>query len=110
VEQIEKNDDTNRSVIAAMIVFMCSVDNGYRRVILRKFGEDFTHGYFENRVALISLRSFNINIIDISKVNKKLTKAPFYTNTFKNKDLVFVRGFDEGSSEENVEIEQLYSL
>lgn len=110
-EQIEKNDETNRPVIASMILYMCSIDHGYRRVILRKFGEHFTHRYFQNRAALISLRAFPADIIDSKIIDKTLVHAHQFTHRYKNKDLIFVQGFEE-NEEENLEysIEQLYSI
>lgn len=110
-EQIEKNDETNRAVIASMILYMCSVDVGYRRVILRKFGENFTHRYFQNRVALISLRSFPTDIIDAKIIDKTLVNAHQFTHKYKNRDLIFVQGFEEKDEEYSEDsIEQLYSI
>jgi hypothetical protein len=109
VKNIEKNDETNRPVIASMIIYICSVDHNYRRVILRKFMEDFTHGYFQNRIALISLRSFDSQKIHDKHIFPSLKSAPAFTNKFKDKDLVYVQGYDEDESDEN-NLEQLYSL
>lgn len=108
-KHIEKNDETNRPVIAAMIIYLCSVDKNYRRVILRKFGEDFTHGYFQNRISMISLRSFETKLIKNSSINDTLKKAHDFTYKYRNKDLVFISGFEENSDEENY-TEQLYSI
>lgn len=109
VVQIEKNDDTNRAVIAAMTIYMCSIDLGYRRIILRKFGENFTKHYFQNRLALISLRSFSPDIVNYEYINQTLKNAPQFTYKYKNKDLVFVQGFDEDEDSEN-NFDQLYSI
>lgn len=109
VKQIEKNDSTNRAVIAAMIIYVCSVDSGYRRVILRKFAEGFAQGYFQNRISLISLRSFPTDIINSSKITPTLNYSIDYTHRFKNKDLVFVQGFDENEETSDL-FEQLYSI
>jgi len=110
IGQIEKNDETNRPVIASMIIYMCSVDHGYRRVILRKFGEGFAHGYFQNRIALVSLRNFPPEIIDESNISKTLSTAHKFTHHFKDKDLVFVQGFDETDEDSDEDLEQLYSI
>lgn len=108
VKHIEKNDETNRAVIAAMIIYICSVDENYIRVVLRKFGEGFTHRYFQNRIALISLRKFDISLIAVDKIDNSLKKAHELTNKFKTKDLVYIQGFDE--SDDDGSIEQLYSI
>ena len=110
VKQIEKNDRTNEAVIAGMIIYICSVEEGFRRVILRKFEEGFTHGYFQNRVALVSLRSFNIDLIDKENINKTLQNAHPFTNKFKNKDLVYVQGFNEDRLDSDNYFDQLYSI
>lgn len=112
VKQIEKNDDTSPAGIAGMIIYMCAVKKDYRRVILRKLGEKFTHGYFQNRVALVSLRNFQTDLIDNSCfINDTLTKAHPFSHKFKNKDLVFVCGFDEYMDDENdAPEEQKYSV
>jgi len=107
-KSIEKNDDTNLPVIAAMVIYMCSVDHNYRRVILRKFEEGFTHGYFQNRIALVALRSFRPELISPKNTNETLTEASSFTNKYSDKDLVYVRGLDEEEDGEGT-MEQLYS-
>lgn len=111
VESIEKNDETNRPVIAAMILYVCSVDNNYMRVISRKFDEKFTHGYFQNRIALISLRSIDTLLIDEKSIDKSLLYSHSFTSKFKDKDLVYIQGFDESDDYKNDDMfEQLYSI
>ncbi len=109
VRCIEKNDDTNKAVIAAMVIYMCSVDLEYRRVILRKYEEGFTHGYFQNRIALVALRSFRPEIV-IGKTEPSLNKSHEFSHKKKDRDLVFVRGFDEFDNANGEASEQLYSL
>ncbi len=108
VNHIEKNDETNRVVIAGMVIYICSVDSNYTRVILRKFEEGFTHGYFQNRIALITLRKFDKDLVKSKEIDKSLQCAHEFTNRFRTKDLVYVQGFDE--SDDNEFIEQLYSI
>lgn len=110
ISQIEKNDETNRPVIAAMIIYLCSVDPGYRRVVLRKLGENFAHGYFQARIALISLRSFETDILALENIDNSLKDAHPFTHKFKDKDLVYVKGFDEDEESTSDEFEQLYSI
>lgn len=109
VDNIEKNDETNKAVIAAMIIYVCSVDKNYKRVIARKFSEEFSHGYFQNRISLIALRAFELDIIYREHIHTSLIYSQEFTNKHKDRDLVFIPGFDEdNSSDEN--FEQLYSL
>lgn len=110
-KQIEKNDETNRPVIAAMIIYMCSIDNNYKRVLIRKLNEDFTHGYFQERTVLIALRSFNKNLLPLNSLKNKPLKDSFkYTHENKDRDLVFIQGYDEDNDNEYIESEQLYSI
>jgi len=109
VKCIEKNDDTNRPVVAAMVIYMSSVDLEYRRVVLRKYEEGFTHGYFQNRIALVALRSFRPDIV-IGKTEVSLEKSHEFSHKKKDRDLVFVRGFDEFDNANGEISEQLYSL
>lgn len=110
VQKIEKNDETNRPVIAALLIYMCSVDDNYRRVVVRKMGENFTKGYFQNRLTLISLRSFDSSIIDKKHIHPTLKYSFEMTNKFKDKDLVYVQGINENKENINSYFEQLYSL
>jgi hypothetical protein len=109
IKQIEKNDQTNRAVIAAMVIYMCSVDKDYRRVVLRKHGEEFAKGYFQNRMALISLRAFSPDFINQEFIDSTLKYAHEFTHKYKNKDLVFVLGAEE-EDEDSESFEQLYSI
>lgn len=109
VKNIERNDETNRAVIAAMIIYVCSVDSNYKRVIIRKLEEGFTHGYFQNRIALISLRTFDTELIKKQNIDKSLKSSHEFTNKFKHKDLVYIQGFDETDDDDSF-IEQLYSI
>ena len=110
ITEIEKNDDTNRAVIAAMTIYMCSIDEKYRKILLRKFNDGFAHQYFQNRIALISLRKFDSENIEKDKMDKSINKSHEFTNKYKHKDLVFVLGFDESNEEEENYFEQLYSI
>jgi hypothetical protein len=110
-KQIEKNDETNRPVIASMIIYMCSIDKNYKRVLLRKLNDDFTHGYFQERTVLIALRSFDKNLLPLKLLKNASLKDSFkYTNENKDNDLVFIQGYDEDNDNEYVESEQLYSI
>ncbi|MCD2421785.1 RNA-directed DNA polymerase [Niabella pedocola] len=108
--QVEKNDETNRPVIAAMIIYLCSVEDDYKRVILRKFGQGFTRRYFQNRIALIALRSFEPELIPSKQISASLKDAPEFTNKFGHRDLVYVYGLDETNDDQEENFEQLYSL
>jgi hypothetical protein len=112
IEHVEKNDDTKRPVIAAMLIYLASIDESYRRVILRKLDEQFTHGYFQNRLALVALRGYDTTFFDVKKMHRTLQKAHPHTHKHGHKELVYVPGFEEDDKDgENVEfVDQLYSI
>ncbi len=107
VNNIERNDETKRAVIGGMIIYVCSIDNNYKRVLLRKFSEKFTHGYLQNRISLIALRSFSPSLIPSDSINPSLKKSFSFTSHYSNKDLVYIYGL---SDKENDGFEQLYSI
>lgn len=108
MKNIEKNDETNKTVIASMIMYICSIDINYKRVISRKFGEDFTNGYFQNRIAIIALRAFDTRLLNSDYFHYSLKNSHEFTNKFKNKDLIYIQGFNE--EDEDSFIDQLYSI
>jgi hypothetical protein len=109
INQIEKNDQTNEAGIASMIIYICSVDPHFHRVINRKLTEGkYRHSYFQSRLSLIAQRNLEITSIPEDEIHSSLKKAPPFTNSFKNKDLVLSpRG---NAYSEDLIIEQLYSL
>lgn len=109
VEQIEKNDDTKRSVIGAMIIYMSTIDKSYRRVVLRKFQEGFARGNFQRRSVLIALRSFPSRLVRNEHLTSSLDASHEFTHKFKDKDLVFVPGAS-GEDESDQFLEQLFSI
>ncbi len=109
IESVEKNDDTKRPIVASMLIYLCSVDENYRKILLRKFEENFTHGYFQNRLALITLRSFSPELVPKKYINSSLAFSPI--TLFKNKDksLIFIPGVKEIEIDYDLQ-EQIYSL
>lgn len=111
VQNIEKNDDTNKPVIAGMLIYVCSVNIEYRRIVIRKLEEGFTNGYFQNRIALITLRKFPSELLHRVCTHPSLKESHLFTHKFKDRDLVFVPGFVENEEDMDDETEdQLYSL
>src|SRR5690606_33949524 len=89
INQIEKSDQTNEAGVSEMIIYMCSIDRNFDRVINRKFSEGkYSHSYFQSRLALIAQRKLETTSIPKVHIHPTLTSAPLFTNSFKNKDLV----------------------
>lgn len=109
IKAIESNDETKRPAIAAMMLYMGAVDSNYRRIILRKFGEGFTHGYFQNRAALIILRSFSTGLIPYKYLDETLSQAHPFLHKYKDKELVYIPGLHDDDESENL-FDQFYSV
>lgn len=91
-----------------MLIYLSSVEEGYRRIILRKLEERFAHDYFQTRIAQICARSFASHLIDVAGLHKSLRKAPQFTHLHGDRELVFISNSEEADEDE--EFEQLYSL
>jgi hypothetical protein len=104
---LDKNDETSKPVIAAMMIYMGTIDLNYRRVILRKFNDSFTNGNFQKRIAMIVLRSFESSEISFKNIEDKAVHISL--NHFKDKELVYILG-ERDDSEIDITLLQIYSL
>lgn len=105
---LDSNDETSRPIIAAMMIYMGTIDKDFRRVILRKYNEGFTHGCnFQERIALIVLRA--IESSEILFNDSKVKAIHESLNYFKDKDLVYIPG-EKDDTEIDLELLQIYSL
>ncbi len=93
VNEIEKNDETRRVEVAAIIIYMVTINPEYARVILHKLRGGQLHGNLQNRCAVVALRSLDHQVIDeeVSKAigNDTLCLSHEYLNKNKDKPLVF---------------------
>ena len=109
LNQIECNDQTNEPTIAAMMIYMCSIDSNFLRVVNRFHLEGrFKQSYFQSRLSLIAQRKLDISLISPEMIHSTLKKSPIYTNSYKNKDLVLSPTTFSQSGK--FIIDQLYSL
>lgn len=102
---LDSNDDLNRPVIAALMIYMGSIDDKYRRIVLNKFKKGFTNGDFQKRAALITLRSFLTEDVFIGDSQDSAMHESLHKH--KDKELIFVNG---ESDEDYSELIQMYSL
>ena len=86
-----------------------SVDKNFKRIILRKFEENFTNGYFQNRASLIALRSFDKLEPRRDAIHSSLSNSFPYTSKFGHKDLVFYHDIEINYDEQDL-IEELFSI
>jgi hypothetical protein len=106
-ELLRTNDDSNKPVVAAVMIYMVSIDDDYRRIILSLFKKGFIRGDFQERLALIALRKFDPE--DLSLDSLSLNSMHKSLHRFKEKPLVYVAG---EISDESIDYEllQIYSL
>lgn len=108
-QQIEINDSTQIATTSAQILYLSTIDKNFKRIILRKLEENFTTGYFQNRAALIALRSFNLLEPKKEAIHPALSSSFPFTSKFGNKDLVFYHD-NELINEDQDLIEELFSI
>lgn len=93
VDEIEKNDETRRVEVAAIIIYMVTINPEYAREILHKLRDGQLHGNLQYRCALVALRSLDHQVIDdvVKKAidNDALCLSHEYLNRHKDKPLVF---------------------
>lgn len=108
-EKIEINDSTQKATTSAQILYLSTVDKNFKRILLRKLGEDFTTGYFQNRASLIALRSFSLIAPKTESIHPALSNSFPFTSKFGDKDLVFYHDIELNHEEQDL-IEELFSI
>ena len=109
IQKIEINDSTQKATTSAQILYVSTVDKNFKRIILRKLEENFTTGYFQNRAALIALRSFNLLEPKKENIHPALSCSFPFTSKFGHKDLVFYRDIEFINEDQDL-IEELFSI
>lgn len=93
VNEFEKNDETRRVEIAAIMIYIVTINPKYTRIILHKMRDGQLHGNLQYRCAMIALRSLNHQVIDKEVMaeigNESLYLSHEYLNKNKNKPLIF---------------------
>jgi len=108
-QRVEVNDKTQTATTASQILYLSTVDKNFKRILLRKLNENFTDGYFQNRVSLIALRSFNLIEPQEHALHDSLKESFRFTSKFGNKDLVYYNDLEITGNESEL-IEQLFSI
>lgn len=108
-QKIEINDKTQKATTAAMLLYLSTVDKNFKRILLRKVKEKFTDGYFQNRAALVALRSFTLVEPSLDSLHESLTESFKFTNKFGDKDLVHYHDIEISESNSDL-TEQLFSI
>jgi hypothetical protein len=108
-QQIEINDSTQKATTSAQILYLSTIDKNFKRIILRKLEENFTTGYFQNRAALIAIRSFDLLEPKKKSIHPALSSSFPFTSKFGNKDLVFYHDIELINEDQDL-IEELFSI
>lgn len=90
--EIEKNDETKTVEVAAIFIYMVTVNPEYARILLHRLRDGQLHGNLQKRCALIAIRALDSQVIDEEAKNNlsaPLQKCHFYLNRQKSKSLVF---------------------
>ncbi|SMG45139.1 RNA-directed DNA polymerase [Arenibacter troitsensis] len=101
---LDSNDVISRPVVAAMMIYMGSIDENYKRIVLNKYKDDYISGSFQERAALITLRSFTTEDVCNKKDNTAIHES---LHKHKDKELIYING---ECDEDYSEIIQMYSL
>lgn len=91
-EEIETNDETKTIEVAAIFIYMVTVNPEYARILLHRLRDGQLHGNFQKRCALIAMRALDSQAIDAE--TRKHLRDPLktchpYLNRNKEKPLVF---------------------
>jgi hypothetical protein len=90
---LKKNDETRRVEIAAIIIYIVTINPEYARIILHKMRNGQLHGNLQYRCAMIALRSLDHQVIDnevMAEINNEaLCLSHEYLNINKDKPLIF---------------------
>lgn len=108
-QQIEINDSTQKATSSAQMLYLSTIDKNFKRIILRKLEENFTTGYFQNRAALIAIRSFDLLEPKKESIHPALSSSFPFTSKFGNKDLVFYHDIELINEDQDL-IEELFSI
>lgn len=91
-QEIEKNDETKTVEVAAIFIYMVTVNPEYARILLHRLRDGQLHGNLQKRCALIAIRALDNQVIDeeaLNNLSAPLKKCHSYLNKQKDKNLVF---------------------
>ena len=113
-QEIEKNDETKTVEVAAIFIYMVTVNPEYARILLHRLRDGQLHGNLQKRCALIAIRALDNQVIDkeaLKNLSTPLQKCHYYLNKQKDKNLVFFNHItsDPLATNETVLFPELYS-
>ena len=91
-EEIEKNAETKTVEVAAIFIYMVTVNPEYARILLHRLRDGQLHGNLQKRCALIAMRALDSQVIDneaLGRLCEPLKMCHPYLNENKERALVF---------------------
>ena len=116
VNEIEKNDETRKVEIAAILIYMATINPKYTRTLFHKLRDRILHGNLQKRCALVACRGLNESVIDkeaLEALSPPLKDNLRYLNKHKDKDLVLFHRISSYAFERNESVlfpESYYGL
>ena len=104
VKEIEKNDETRKVEIAAIIIYMATINPKYTRTLFHKLRDGLLHGNLQKRCALVACRGLNERVIDkeaLEVLSPPLKDNLRYLHKHKDKDLVLFHRISSYAFERN---------
>ena len=113
-QEIEINDETKTVEVAAIFIYMITVNPEYARILLHRLRDGQLHGNLQKRCVLIAIRALDNQVIDkeaLKHLSTPLQKYHYYLNKQKDNNLVFFNHIasDPLATNESVLFPELYS-
>ena len=113
-EEIEKNAETKTVEVAAIFIYMVTINPEYARILLHRLRDGQLHGNLQKRCALIAMRALDPQVIDkeaLGKLREQLKMCHSYLNEHKKRALVFFHQISSHllSTNESVLFPEYYS-
>lgn len=113
-EEIEKNAETKTVEVAAIFIYMVTINPEYARILLHRLRDGQLHGNLQKRCALVAMRNLDPQVIDEEtqgNLKDQLNTCHSYLHKNKDKPLVFFHQVSSNplSSNKNVLYPEYYS-
>ena len=113
-EEIEKNAETKTVEVAAIFIYMVTINPEYARILLHRLRDGQLHGNLHKRCALVAMRNLDPQVIDEEtqgNLKDQLNTCHSYLHKNKDKPLVFFHQVSSNplSSNKNVLYPEYYS-
>lgn len=113
-EEIEKNAETKTVEVAAIFIYMVTINPEYARILLHRLRDGQLHGNLQKRCALVAMRNLDPHVMDEEtqgNLKAQLNTCHPYLHKNKDKPLVFFHQVSSNplSSNPNVLFPEYYS-